>query len=114
MAEIVCALVRLYQRVLSARFGGSCRFTPSCSRYALEAVRRHGVVTGVRLAACRLARCRPSRPGGHDPVPEPGRVGEACKGALVREDLPASPPTRRPRAPGRRLFSKADLAKGRR
>jgi putative membrane protein insertion efficiency factor len=49
--------------------GGFCRFEPSCSRYAEEAVRRHGAGRGAALALRRLARCHPFRPGGLDPVP---------------------------------------------
>ena len=54
---------------LSPLLGGHCRYVPSCSVYAEEAVRRHGGGKGLRLAAARVLRCHPFRPGGYDPVP---------------------------------------------
>ena len=62
-------LIRGYQKVLSPALPPSCRFTPSCSQYALEAVRRYGVLRGGWLGARRIARCHPWNPGGFDPVP---------------------------------------------
>jgi putative membrane protein insertion efficiency factor len=68
-------LIRLYQRtaspVLPAIFGPACgcRFHPSCSHYAAEAVATHGALRGSWLAARRLVKCTPLHPGGHDPVP---------------------------------------------
>ncbi|HYF51830.1 MAG TPA: membrane protein insertion efficiency factor YidD [Planctomycetota bacterium] len=61
--------VRLYQATLSWLLGGQCRFTPSCSNYALEAIEKHGVIKGWRLALWRVARCQPLCKGGYDPVP---------------------------------------------
>ncbi|MEX2081876.1 MAG: membrane protein insertion efficiency factor YidD [Dehalococcoidia bacterium] len=55
--------------MLSPLLGGFCRFEPSCSRYAEEAVRRHGAGRGLRLTAGRLMRCQPFHSGGFDPVP---------------------------------------------
>lgn len=63
------AVVRSYQLILSPLLPPSCRFTPSCSAYAHEALLRHGAVRGSWLAARRLARCHPWNPGGYDPVP---------------------------------------------
>lgn len=63
-------LIRAYQRVLSPLLGPRCRFYPSCSQYALEAVERHGALRGSYLAVRRLLRCHPFHPGGFDPVPE--------------------------------------------
>ena len=68
--------IRGYRRFLSPRMPVRCRFEPSCSGYALEAVTRHGTRAGLRLAAGRLRRCRPGVPYGTlDPVPEEPRVG---------------------------------------
>jgi putative membrane protein insertion efficiency factor len=62
-------LIEVYRFVLAPVLGGHCRFIPSCSVYAEEAIRRHGALRGLRLAASRLLRCHPFRPGGLDPVP---------------------------------------------
>jgi hypothetical protein len=67
--HLVLAAIRGYQLILSQLFAGSCRFLPSCSAYAAEAVRRHGVIKGGLLAVRRLGRCHPFCEGGHDPVP---------------------------------------------
>jgi putative membrane protein insertion efficiency factor len=63
-------LVRVYQILLSPIFGGACKFYPSCSNYAFEAIQRHGALRGFALAMKRLGRCRPFTKGGYDPVPE--------------------------------------------
>lgn len=67
--RLLAGAVRGYQLFLSPLLPPSCRFTPSCSQYALEALERHGAVKGTWLAARRLARCHPWHPGGYDPVP---------------------------------------------
>lgn len=71
MAGFLIFLIRVYQRLFSPILGTQCRFHPTCSRYAVEALQRHGTVRGSWLAARRLARCHPLNPGGTDPVPEP-------------------------------------------
>jgi putative membrane protein insertion efficiency factor len=63
------ALVRAYRLLLSPWLGSGCRFTPSCSAYALEALHRHGALAGGLLTTRRLLRCHPGCAGGHDPVP---------------------------------------------
>ncbi len=72
-------LIRLYRLTLAGWLGGQCRFYPSCSRYAEEAIRTHGAVRGVALAAWRIARCGPFTAGGVDHVPharhQPAREG---------------------------------------
>lgn len=68
-ASALLALIWLYQRLLSPLFAGSCRFEPSCSEYARQAVILHGPLTGSLLALWRLLRCQPLCRGGYDPVP---------------------------------------------
>ena len=63
-------LIRAYRKVLSPILPDACRYHPSCSAYAQEALTRHGPWKGISLAARRLLRCTPFHPGGHDPVPD--------------------------------------------
>ncbi len=70
MSRLLIGLVRVYQLALSPFFGQHCRFTPTCSQYAIEALREHGAWRGSRLALWRLMRCHPWHPGGRDPVPQ--------------------------------------------
>jgi len=70
MRHLAAFLIRLYQWIVSPHLGARCRFYPSCSQYALDAVTRFGVVRGGWLAARRLARCHPWHAGGFDPVPQ--------------------------------------------
>jgi putative membrane protein insertion efficiency factor len=67
--RVLIGLVHAYRITLGPLFGGSCRFTPSCSSYALEALARHGAVRGTHLGLSRILRCHPFHPAGHDPVP---------------------------------------------
>jgi putative membrane protein insertion efficiency factor len=67
-------LIRLYQLTLSPWLGRQCRYEPTCSHYAAEAVTRHGVRRGVWLAARRLGRCHPWGRSGYDPVPPVGAL----------------------------------------
>ncbi len=67
------ASIRFYKRRISPLLPPMCRFYPTCSAYALEAVERYGALKGGLLAAARLLRCNPLFPGGYDPVPEPKR-----------------------------------------
>jgi putative membrane protein insertion efficiency factor len=83
------ALIRGYRYFLSPWLGSACRFEPTCSAYALEALERHGAGAGGYLAACRLARCQPWCQGGHDPVP---RERPRLFAGLRRAGAPASPP----------------------
>jgi uncharacterized protein len=69
VASRIVAAVRVYQREISAFRAPVCRFTPSCSEYAAQAVERHGALRGSFLAGCRLLRCRPGGRRGADPVP---------------------------------------------
>lgn len=67
--EALLALIRLYQLTLAPLLGPACRFWPSCSAYAAEAICRHGPARGARFALRRLLRCHPLHQGGYDPVP---------------------------------------------
>ncbi|MDE0888309.1 MAG: membrane protein insertion efficiency factor YidD [Phycisphaerales bacterium] len=69
-AGLLIFLFRIYQRIGSPFLGGHCRFEPSCSNYAIEAVKRHGAVRGGWMATRRIARCRPGGGSGIDEVPE--------------------------------------------
>jgi len=69
MKQILLALIRAYRLVLSPWWGRQCRFTPTCSEFALEAIERHGALRGSWLAMRRISRCHPWHAGGFDPVP---------------------------------------------
>jgi putative membrane protein insertion efficiency factor len=69
--KLLVLAVRAYQVVLSPLLPSACRYQPSCSNYAIEALEKHGALHGTWLAARRIARCHPFRPGGFDPVPDP-------------------------------------------
>lgn len=69
MRSIAIFLIRGYQLLLSPWLGNNCRYQPTCSQYAIEAVQAHGVVRGLWLASRRIGRCHPWGGHGHDPVP---------------------------------------------
>ncbi|NLJ34314.1 MAG: membrane protein insertion efficiency factor YidD [Firmicutes bacterium] len=69
MRGLLLRLLHLYRRFLSPLKAPTCRFYPSCSAYALEAIARYGTVKGLYLSVMRLVRCHPWHPGGYDPVP---------------------------------------------
>ena len=69
MRSIFITLVKIYQWVLSPFIGFHCRFTPTCSQYAIEAIEKYGAIKGSYLGAKRIARCHPWCIGGYDPVP---------------------------------------------
>ena len=94
-----CLPVFLYRKFLSPlKSAGTCRFTPTCSRYFLEAVREWGVVAGTLMAAWRVLRCNPFSQGGYDPVPKrsavfggiKARLGGKPKGRAERTGAPES------------------------
>jgi uncharacterized protein len=69
MRRLLVGIIRAYQYLLAPWWGRHCRFTPTCSNYAIEALERHGALEGSWLAARRILRCHPWSPGGYDPVP---------------------------------------------
>lgn len=69
MKHVLIFIVRAYQVGLSPLLPASCRYYPSCSAYAVEALAKHGAIRGAWLAARRILRCHPFRAGGYDPVP---------------------------------------------
>ncbi|MCX5762373.1 MAG: membrane protein insertion efficiency factor YidD [Gemmatimonadetes bacterium] len=69
MKQLLILIVRGYQVVLSPHLPAACRYYPTCSHYAIEALGKHGALRGGWLAVKRIARCHPFRPGGFDPVP---------------------------------------------
>ncbi len=71
LRALVIAGIRLYRITLSGWLGGQCRYSPTCSRYAEEAIHRHGAIRGSALASWRLLRCNPFGRGGVEPVPPP-------------------------------------------
>jgi hypothetical protein len=89
-AAALIATLRAYKRVVSPFFLPACRYTPTCSEYAMEAVDRHGAIRGPMLAAGRLLRCHPFVHGGYDPVPLGAKNGRA---PLVRTGEDARPHT---------------------
>lgn len=83
--QSLIVLVRGYRLLLSPWLGSSCRFEPTCSAYALEALQRHGAARGAALTGWRLLRCHPWCQGGHDPVPtDADRAGAGLFTGLLR------------------------------
>lgn len=81
MKKVLLVLIEGYRYLLSPMLGNHCRFHPTCSAYAVEAIEKHGAVRGIGLSVRRVLRCHPFHPGGYDPVPEPKRTeSEAVDG----------------------------------
>lgn len=85
--QLLLLLVHGYRRLVSPLLPPRCRFAPSCSSYALDALQRHGAARGGWLAVRRIARCHPFHPGGYDPVPGAHR----CAAATTVPPAPALP-----------------------
>jgi putative membrane protein insertion efficiency factor len=71
MRALLIFAIRAYRYCLSPWLGAHCRYEPTCSAYAIEAIARHGALKGLALAAARISRCHPFHAGGYDPVPPP-------------------------------------------
>ena len=69
MSRLLILIVKIYQYTISPMLGPRCRFTPTCSQFAIEAITKHGAFKGGWLAIKRVSRCHPRNPGGYDPVP---------------------------------------------
>lgn len=81
-------LIRLYQMGISPLTAGHCRFRPTCSNYALEALEKHGLIKGMGLAIWRILRCNPFGGSGYDPVPEPSARRKARLEKRRKEHVP--------------------------
>ena len=87
MKQTLILIVRAYQALLAPLLGGACKFHPSCSQYAVEAIERHGARRGAWLALKRLLRCHPFGAGGYDPVPNaPGHVEASLSSPTARRE----------------------------
>ena len=104
-ARTLVVLIQLYQRTLSPAlpvfFGPACgcRFSPTCSHYAAEAIRTRGALVGLWLAACRLVKCTPLHPGGFDPVPASPRLRRTSPPRRGQPACARSTPALLPRLP---------------
>jgi uncharacterized protein len=85
---LLISLIHLYRLTLGAMLGGQCRFYPSCSDYAEEAIRSRGAVQGSLFALWRIARCGPLTPGGIDPAPRPGSAVPTYDGVIPTRGSP--------------------------
>lgn len=74
MKKLLIALLKSYKRHISPYLGAACKYVPTCSEYAMEAIETHGVIQGLWLTVKRLLRCNPFAKGGYDPVPPVGRT----------------------------------------
>lgn len=88
--RLLIGLVKGYRLFLSPWLGSDCRFEPTCSAYALQALERHGALGGTWLTVCRLGRCQPWCQGGHDPVPAQWARAQGLFSRLMAQPSPTS------------------------
>ena len=69
LSKVMIFLIRCYQKGISPYIGAHCKYTPTCSQYAIEAIKKYGCIYGICLAIWRILRCNPWSKGGYDPVP---------------------------------------------
>ncbi|MBY6064232.1 membrane protein insertion efficiency factor YidD [Pseudidiomarina sediminum] len=79
LRAIPIGCIRCYQWFISPLLGPRCRFQPTCSQYAIEAIQKHGIMRGFWLASKRISKCHPGHPGGFDPVPTKNSASESTK-----------------------------------
>ena len=96
MQRLLIGLVKAYRLLLSPWLGSACRFEPTCSVYALQALERHGAARGAWLTVCRLGRCHPWCAGGHDPVPQEAPRATRLFSRLMPPTTASSSPKKAP------------------
>ena len=87
VSGVVVATIELYRNMISPLRPPTCRFTPTCSQYAVDAVTEYGVLRGIWLALARLAKCGPWHSGGWDPIPERSDAGDGSRPELRSADV---------------------------
>lgn len=87
MKQLLIGMIQVYRRLISPLFPPSCRFHPTCSAYAIEAISTWGSVKGSWLAAKRICRCNPFHPGGYDPVPTVATLSDSAHSETVDSEV---------------------------